>query len=242
MKKLWLIPTFAILAIGCNNATTAKTEDPKETVPSVTSKGPEATPAVDPASVPAELKHEGYEYYGLGAEKPINMEIVSSAGNAIQTGEQSVKLKSVEGGKAIYEITRTGQLGQQLGNMEVRVEKDAIYVHSSPIATVGEKDIELPASLAPGSTWKTRTIVKQDGQTMDVTNDFKVEGVEKLKTKVGEYDALLVTSKGSGTVQGQKLRMETQSWHVKGRGNIKTIMKTFDATNRANTITIQETK
>jgi hypothetical protein len=77
---------------------------------------------------------------------------------------------------------------------------------------------------------------------MDVTNDFKVEGVEKLKTKVGEYDALLVTSKGSGTVQGQKLRMETQSWHVKGRGNIKTIMKTFDATNRPNTITIQETK
>jgi hypothetical protein len=223
------------------------------TVKSVTSSASKSagsngaeTPAAAPGNqglenLPEELRHDGAAYYGIGNTEPVDMEIVTSTATGINSGTQTMRLKEMKDGKAVFTVERTGNLAQQLGGMEVRVEKDGVYVHSSPIATVGERDLELPADLTPGKTWTTTTKVDRESQKMDLKNTFKVAGVEPVTTKRSKYeDALLVTSVGEGTLSGSRVRIETRSWFVKGRGNIKTEMRLIDAANKAQTISIEE--
>jgi len=193
-------------------------------------------------SLPENLKSEGYSYYGLNYDKPMNMEVQASTNTAIQTGTQITKLKEIKDGKAIYSIERTGNLGELLGNMEVSLEPDGIYVKTSTKAKVGARDLELPAQMTTGREWTTKVLVDQAGQKMDVTNFFKIVGRESVKTPLGTYDSIVVTSTGVGTMNGQNIRMETKGWYVKDRGMVKAVLTNSNAAGQKGTITIQEAK
>ena len=243
----------ASFALGCsgNTVTPVKTSGEVTKGEPATGKDPvasekkaEETPVAigNPGELPADLKNEAYAYYGLGMTKPLVMEVTSSNQSGIQTGTQEAKLISVEDGKATYEIERTGNLGDLLGGMTVTLERDGIYVKSSTIAKVGKRDLELPNNLTPGSTWESSTTVDQPGKQLNVVNSFKVVGVQPLKTKAGSYQALLITSTGSGTVNGQNVKMQTKSWYVKDRGAVKAVLSTTSGSGQTSSVTVEESK
>lgn len=200
------------------------------------------TEAASASSIPAEFKHEGYEYYGLGNDQPIDMEVRLTGDSGVRTGSQITRFKSMDNGKAVYSIERTGGLTDLLGQMDVSLDPEGIFVKSSSVAKVGDRDVEMPASLAPGSTWEARTVVEQPGRELNVLVKFKVVGEENITTPVGKRTALRVDSVGDGTLQGKKVRMDSQSWYVKGFGMVKSILKYTGANSPASTITIQEAK
>jgi hypothetical protein len=122
--------------------------------------------------------------------------------------------------------------------MEVSLEPDGIYVKSSDVAKVGAHDLEFPNTLTPGYTWSSKTVVEQPEKLMDITNKFKVVGIQKLKGKAGPVDALLITSTGDGKILGKSVRMESKSWYVKGIGNVKAEMKTVDGKGKTESVSI----
>lgn len=199
-------------------------------------------PAID-IPLPESLKHQGYLFYGLANTKPMDLEVVSSTQSGVTTGTQTTRLVEVQGDKAIYQIERTGGLAMLMGNMEVSVEPTGIYVKSSDVAKVGERDLEIPADLKPGAAWTSRTVSEKAGSGFDVTNKFKVVGPKKVQTKKATYpDALLITSTGSGQLAGRKVTMDTKNWYVKGIGLVKSEMRTTEPGGKASTITFQESK
>lgn len=248
--KLSLLPLFvAALLVGCGQKSATEGSTTTSGTPTATtaSTGSETagatTGTTDPAPVadlPQELRHSAFEYYGLENTKPVDMVVEFSTQNQTMTGAQTTSFKEMKDGKAIYTIERTGQLAN-LGRQEVSLEKDGIYVTDSTIAKV-DHDLEMPSDLAPGKTWTSRTVVDNPGQKMDVKSTFKVVGTQKVKTKVSERDALLITASGEGTINTDKVRMESQSWYVKGLGAVKSIIKTTYPGGRVETVTIQESK
>ncbi|MDX2066109.1 MAG: hypothetical protein SFX74_10230 [Fimbriimonadaceae bacterium] len=227
--------TTSVKTVTTSSKSSAETGDKGGSAPAAS----DATGSL--SNLPEALRHDAAAYYGVGNPEPIDMEIVTSTETGINSGTQTMRLKETKDGVAIFAVERTGNLAAQLGAMEVRVEKDGVYVHSSGIAIVGDRDLELPADLAPGKTWSTNTRVDKEGQQMDLKNTFKVEGIEPVSTKRAKYpEALLVSSVGEGTLNKDRVRIETRSWFVKGRGNIKTEMRLIDAANKARTISIEE--
>ncbi len=197
-------------------------------------------PSPPVSQIPAELKHEGYAYYGLGFNSPMNMEIVTTGGGGTRTGSQTTTLKEMKNGAAIFSIERTGGLAE-LGSMEVRLEKSGIFVQSSPLAKIGPNDIEVPANLKLGTHWLSTSEIDKPGQKIKIVSTFKVVRSEKIKTKLAAYDALLITSTGTGTMNGEKISMDTKSWYVKDRGNVKAVIVTTTDKGKSNTVTMQET-
>jgi hypothetical protein len=226
-----LVAAMTVGISGCNSSTKA-----------VSPTGVKDSAEAPVAALPDNLKSEGYSYYGLGYAEPMNMEVQASTNPAIQTGTQITKLKEVKDGKAVFAIERTGNLGELLGNMEVSLEPDGVYVKSSSIADFGNRDLELPAQMTAGKEWSTKTVVNNAKQKMDVSNSFKIIGAEKVTTPVGSYDSILVTSTGVGTMNGQNIRMETKGWYVKDRGMVKAVLTNTDASGTKSVITIQEAR
>lgn len=204
---------------------------------------PNATPTETPKTstdIPVELKHAAYRYYGLSFDQPMNMEVVTTGNSGNRTGSQTTTLKKYKNGVAIYSVQRTGGLAD-LGSMEVRLEKSGIFVQSSPLAKIGPHDIEMPASLEPGTKWQSNSEIDNPGQKIKIDSTFRVVRFEKVTTKKGSYDALLISSTGSGMMNGDKIVMETRSWYVKDRGNVKAVITTKSAKGKVNTVTLQET-
>jgi hypothetical protein len=245
IRALWLL-AGATIVFGCTppastgeaSKTASKTEAPS--VPAEPARPGEASAKIE--EVPAELRHDGFEYYGLGNANPIDYEITTSANSGIITGSQFTRVLSTGDGKALFSIERTGQLGDLLGTSEVELTKDGVYVLKSTIAEIESPELELPARLTPGATWKSRTKVEQDGRAMDVTNEFRVVGTESVTTAAGTFPALLISSTGTGTLQGSKVRMDTKSWHVKGRGAVKQIVTSTPEKGPPQKVTLVETK
>jgi hypothetical protein len=223
---------------GCS----PKASEPKPAETKTTSTAPTPEAEKPKPVLPETLKSEAYRYYGLSNEKPLDMEVISRAQpGSTTTGAQLNTLSAVEGSVATYQISRTGNLQAQLGNMEVTLESDGIYVKSSDIAQVGKHDLEFPNTVTPGFKWSSRTQVTQPNREIDLTVDSKIVGVVKLKAKSGDVDALLVTSGGKGKVLGQPTRMESKSWFVKDVGMVRSEMKTSGEKGKSQTVTIRAT-
>ncbi len=249
MKRNLLLLALACLGlIGCQDAKTGVTTSGPTSSGSTPPTGTTgATGAAEPATrpspeaVPQELKHLGYEYYGLGNNKTMDMEVSISEPAKVITGAQTTVLKEIKDGKPIYAIERTGGL-TGLGEQTVRLEKDGIYLNSSSVATVGGKDVEMPSNPKMGDTWQNVTKVENGGTTMNVTSTVKVGGIEKVQTKAGSREGLLISASGSGTMQNEKVKMSSKTWYVKGVGAVKSVLTTTYPGGRVQTLTIQETK
>ena len=231
-----LLLAVSIAIVGCNNTAKTPAAGPTPT------KGGTDQKAENPtvASIPAELKKDAFDYYGLGNEQPIDMEVVQSGGATSTTGTQYVTLKEVKGGEAIFEIGRTGNL-EMYGTQTVTLNDKGVYLTSSTTADIEGDRLELPNDLTPGRTWKNHLKIKGERE-MDVVMNCKVVGVQKFTTKAGEREGLLITASGSGTLGGQKVTMDSKSWYVRGKGGLKSELVTTMPDGKKQIVTIQETK
>jgi hypothetical protein len=235
IKKLALLTVIAGLIIGCNAQ-----RAPVDNVAADTAGTVVEHPTIE--AIPAELKHEGFEYSGLGRTEPLAMEYVDSNNpDTTYTGAQRIVLKEIRDGRPIFSIEHSGNLSV-LGVREVGLEQDGIYTVSSSFSKVGERDMELPAQLEPGTTWETRTVVDQGEAQMDITTKRTVKGTESIKTKVGTRDALVVNGTATGSIRGEKANLESTEYYVRGVGVVKSTLVLRYNDGRTQTVTIQETE
>lgn len=242
MNKSILSLLVLAFAFGCGPKTASTTTTSGTGASGTTATAPEVQkPTLD--EVPAEIKHEGFQYYGLGNLKPIDMEL-TAPNIPLQTGGISAELEKIEGATAQFKVSRTGALAETLGDETVMVDKTGIYLIGTSIGTITPaKSLAMPASLTPGKTWKVQNkIVQNSGQEMVEVSTYKIEGVRDLKTKTGTEKALLVTSTGTATVKngGQTIKSTHTSkyWYVKGIGSVQVEMtlKTPGAPDRSVTL------
>ncbi len=243
LRPLFFLPLAVLVAAGCS---------PKDPVTPVASSGnaptnaPDVnitppTVALDRSQIPAELKNDAYEYFGLGSEKPVDMQVVVSSEPGVKTGTVTTTLTEVKDGKAVFTIERTGGL-IQLGTQKVTLQKEGIYVTESTDAVLDSPQLELSSNLKPGSTWSSKLKVDKPGSKMELATTYTVKGIEKFRTQKGPREGLLVLAKGSGTANGQPITFESREWYVKGVGGVKAVLVTKMKGGQSQTITIEETK
>ncbi len=195
------------------------------------------------SSVPADLKHEAFDYYGLENLAPMEFEVVSTALTTVESGTATTTLSAVEGGVAKFITARTGTLSQ-MGDEEVEVRKDGVYNTKIGGHPIEPAQLVLPVDLAVGKTWTTSGKVTaqtpQGLKTFDQKFSYRVVGPEKVKTKAGEFDSLKVLANGTITLDGKKNQSEVVAWYVKRMGTVKMEIKSTGA--QKVTMSIQATK
>lgn len=241
---LALVAVFGLGAYGCQPSSDKPGDRPATEASSA--EGGEAKPAETTneapkpnlAGLPADLKHAGYEYYGLNNASPVELEIVS--GTQVHTGTQTTTLEKIEDGKASFHVDRTGGLAM-LGSGDYSLEKDGVYAVGSSLGTVS-RSIELPADVAPGKTWTVDFKLEASGSDLQYKATMKAVAVEKVKTKAGTFDAIRIESAGPGTHNGKPIKMTMKGWYAKGQGAVKMEMTITDETGKTNSTTIERVK
>ena len=192
-------------------------------------------PGLDLAKIPADLKGDAYEYYGLGRAEPIKMTVNQNGTDEAAT--QTVKLTSVENGVATFKISNDGGLSR-LGEVIVSLDKKGIKVVSVNGVKADADTFELPSGLSKGKTWP----FKLTSGDLKLTGTNVVSGTESVTTTVGTYkDALLVVSTATGKQSGQKVQLKSKQWLVKGRGQVKAEITNVSGKTKQ-TVTMAESK
>lgn len=175
--------------------------------------------------VPAELRNDAYDYYGLGNKAPIDLQMVSTYGG-LQMGTRVTRLVKVANGQATFEIEHTGGL-ERLGVSTYVLTMAGLYAEKISIGTFTPGNrIEVPARLTPGAKWGGPITLKLNtGQTIKTNLIYQVVGPEKIKTKAGTFDSMLVKATSVGTTNGKKANEAIKIWLVKGVGPVKIEMK-----------------
>jgi hypothetical protein len=225
MTKLhWLLGCVLVVALGCG-----KTEDKVSTQAPVAPSGDTAQTAPETkgpsvSEVPTSLKTDAFDYYGLGSDKPVDFEMVGSGGT--KTGARIVTLKSVNGDKAVFEVQFTGGL-DQLGTTEYSLEPGGLFATKSSIGTLKDThQLEVPAKLDVGVTWKSKVeATLTDNTQLKSDQIYKVVKREQVTTKAGKFDALRIDVTGNSQVGSQKTKDDLKIWLVKGVGPIKMDIK-----------------
>ena len=243
-RLLALLPLCLLVIAGCNpkTAVEGKTDNPPKTDKSVNVGGLDETtrPAAN-QTVPAELMHEGYEYYGLGNTSPVEM-VIRIPDQEARTGTQQIELKELKEGKAIYSIKRTGGL-EALGDEEVLLTKDGIFAYKAGTELIKPQKLELPGVITPGRKWPTDSqFTGPNGNSLKQKSTTKIVGMEKTKTPSGEVDALVVSESGSFSQQGVTTPVTARMWLVKGKGVVKLEVKTKPQGGAEQTLVIEVTK
>lgn len=238
------------LCFGCGPKDASTTAVNSEKAPSgqtqpLTSKETGAPVAPD---LPANLQHDGYRYDGLSRTDPSNFLVtITNAAGAQEplTGAQSVSFEGMDGGNAKFVIRRTGAL-ESMGSEHVQVDPKGVTIVSTSPGQLDGTPIEMPANVSVGSTWKTDykvTLPKSaqlpNGGTSEDHSTFKVVSNEKVTTKAGTFDALLVESNGNDILNGQPVTLHTKTWYVKDRGPVKIVLETKQPNNQTGTMTIE---
>ncbi len=219
------IMVAAFCATACQKPTDTANTEPTKPTPGQ-SQSAAQTSTMPP--VPAELQNDAYHYYGLSRKAPATYLVTIDKGSP-QTGTETVTYKGMEGGKAKFSIERTGAL-EQLGSEDVALDDKGVTILATNPGKLEGNPIDMPAKLTPGTSWKTdyKVTLDQNGSTT-VTEDhstFKVVGTQKVTTKEGTFDAILVESEGKDSLNSQSFDLKTQSWYVKDRGPVKITVTT----------------
>ncbi len=256
MNSRW-IALLLLAAAACAPKSTASKgadlEDPsgdKSTVEHVDRQGagpvvpgtPKTQDAKPIGEVPASAKTDGYEYFGLAYNKPLDFELKNTSGTT-KTGSQTTSYEGVKDGNASFVINRTGGLVDYGETDHVISTPEGVFTISTSSGKMAAKHLELPAKLGPGVTWKSNIdLTTVDGQRTQSEDRSKVVGTEQVKTQGGTFDALLVTAEGDATIGGQKGKTQSKTWYVKGRGAVKYELTITPAGKAPVTVTLEETK
>lgn len=240
MKNAKIVLFFLpLLVIGCQGLTPPATSTAGGVKPDPVS---DTAPPKQAEAMPDSLKHEGYRYYGLSSSAPINLQVTGTTLDGVMTGSQTKKFKAMNGPSAVFTIDRTGKLVETIGGQqEVEVRPDGIYATTVQGEKVEPPQLELPAVLTAGKTWKVNSSFNSTGGKIDMKADFKVLKQEKIKTKAGVFDAWRIQSSGQYTTSGQKMNVKIDTWYVDGMGEVKMVMA-VDSPGNKGTMTVEATK
>jgi hypothetical protein len=231
MKPVFFLPIALVLLAGCGDKGASAANG------AASSDTNSATEVAKTPEVPAELKTDAFEYYGLGRTEPMKLAIKQS-GQPDKVGSQTFKLVKVENGVAEYNLESSDEL-VGLDTASFKVEKGGIRAASNATISSDQSTWELPAGLTPGKTWDIKTTADS---VMKMTGTNKVVGTQAVTTPVATYnDALLITVNATGTQGGRSFKLNSKLWLVKGRGTVKTEIESIDGKN-TNKIVMEEVK
>ncbi len=192
--------------------------------------------------VPADLRHEAFEYYGLGAGKEVEFKVVASNRSEPMTGGMSISLAEVKDAEAKFRVTYSGALAPQ-GRQELVLKKDGIYVVRIADNALPAPILELPAQLTPGKTWKTAVSIDlPSGQKAEIERRFKIIGPAKVKVQAGEFSAIKIQGTGTTVVDADRYSSTVTGWYVKGRGAVKVVDDSKKPDGTKLTVTIEAVK
>jgi hypothetical protein len=238
-----------VLLAGCGQSgskgseTSATAQPERPTTPGIAGKSEsEAAPARPLSEIPASLKHDAYEYFGLGNPQPLTYQITSTAPGAQPvTGTQTVRFTGMENGEARFSITRTDGMAS-LGDAEMAVTDKGVEMIRSSVGDMGGRKLELPRGLSVGKSWKDKSSFDAQGRKMSMEGTYKVAKMETVETPAGKFDALKIEANAKVTLDGQKGTMKMDSWWVKGLGSVKITVENTMAGGTKNAVTIVLTK
>lgn len=176
------------------------------------------TPA--PLEVPEELQNDAYAYSGLGHGAPLTFAMTGGAGDDDEV-VQEIALTEVKDGAAIFTVRRTGILGQ-FGAETLKLDANGLSLVGYERAQLSAPALNVPATLEIGRKWESTVDLKADsGQAAKVTMTMRSVRLEKVKTKGGEFDTLLVAGEGVVTSGDVTSKVEVKQWMAKGLGIVK---------------------
>lgn len=219
----------AILA-ACAPTETAMPDAQGGKPPTATSGEPKApetvseeAPGKSTADIPAELKTDGYAYFGLENSKEQTFVQKGGAASEAEAGQQTIYLGLVDG-EHTFKTVRTGA-SAAIGDSELVVRKDGLYTSKVGGSKLDKLSLEVPADLKVGSSWRSNSSfkIKMDGADKVVSQNmtFKAVAIEKVKTKVGDFDAIKVVGNGTMTVGDRKGQNQSTMWFVKDVGLVR---------------------
>lgn len=175
------------------------------------------------SAVPADLASlPCYKYYGLGSPTQ-DISITFSNGNSKLSGTVSMHLKKVENGVAKYVVSRSGDLGQKLGNDYIELRKDGIYDVGNSLITLQHPILDLPANPKDGTQWSSDGTSQLGGQSIRQVISFTAKSNQKEKIGGLMQTALLITGKGTETQGGKTSDLTIKLYCVPELGQIKQV-------------------
>jgi len=239
MRRFTSLIIFAALTLGlfaCNNS-------PKG-VPTPEKPGETGTTGTtEPApkqEVPANLKHEGYQYYGLDVEAEQTYDF--DYNGTKRQGMQKETYNGLTDGKPRFTIERAEALSN-LGTDVVEVREDGVYMISSREQTLETPMLALPAKMEIGKTWEiTEKLKDMNGNEVVLKASNKIQGQEKVTTPAGTFDCLIVSMTGTLVNQGKTQKVEGKTWYAAGTGTVKLTVSTNGADGKPSNYTITLSK
>lgn len=234
MKKLAplsILAALLILTVGCAPEAKKETPEPAATTGGTEDGSTTVTKKSDAEDVGDELRHEAYQYYGLGNTKVLVYDLTMNG--ATEEGRQEVNYQGMVESVPTYVINRTGSLSQ-LGNETLQLKSDGVLLSSTTMGDLNEPVIALPADVAVGKAWSdTRVITRVDGKVLEMTSNYKVEKSEKVTTPAGDFETLVIVSDGTIKHDGKTEPFRGQIYHAKGIGTVKLSISTGAANSDA---------
>ncbi|MBL8086785.1 MAG: hypothetical protein JNM85_01785 [Chthonomonas sp.] len=217
----FLLLTAIAVAAGC----TKKQSAPMPPVDAANKPTEAATGAPTGDTLPAELQNDAYAYYGLGAAKSMYYSVKTRTGQPARSTEEdgavTVKLDSVKDGKALYSMTRM-DLGVLDSTDTIELSSEGVKVIASDESKFDVPTLDLPAKIEVGKSWPVKTSFKSPtGEQLTLDGTMKIDRIQKVKVKAGEYDTIAVVLDATITVGAQKGVAKGTSWYAKNVGLIK---------------------
>lgn len=242
-RFLTLLALSALALAGCNQPAKpgAQGAEPANSAQGTLAAGDNAAkpPVASVDDIPANLKTDAYDYYGLACTKTLTYKFTRT-GQPDATGTQKVVYKGVSDGNPTFVIDRSGDLAI-LQNEEDITKADGVYTTFAVGSKIDPPMLALPAKLDVGYSWTTdRTVQGQDGKPvkMDITN--KIVGKEKLTVAAGEFDCYKITT--TGQITSDKARPVTgTTWFAPGYGAVKLVLNMKDSSGPDKVDTIELT-
>lgn len=208
---------LSVLACGPREPKTAPAEE-KTTAASSPQK--EAPPAPEArVEVPLELRNEAYRLYGLARTEPLRYELERTGMAAVQ-GEESIRVIEVKDGVARLEVQRTGGLAD-LGTDTYTLDRTGLKVVGTSMGEVIRPSLVMPADAKVGSSWTSSLEIDAAGTRVQMELEYRIPRSEKVTTKAGEYEALLVVATGRAKAGETENRVNARAWFVRDKGLVK---------------------
>ncbi len=248
------LPLFALslVVVGCSGSTTtpstttppptATSEKPADATgkdaPVAEVKTPPSAEKPKLESLAANLKHEGYEYYGLGSTTPLKMVLIQGARTL--KGAQETELEEVKPEGAVFRQAWTEDLTVN-GTSKVRVTPEGVFTIDAKGQTLSPPQLEMPAKITPGYSWTSHTKMKLDDQMIEST-DSKIVGIKTITVGKKAHTALLVTRASKVVIGGKKKVISSMEYYEKGIGPIKVVFTVSGGGDPVQTFSMEHTE
>lgn len=186
--------------------------------------------------VPENLKHEGYQYYGLDVKEEQTYDF--DLNGSKRQGMQKETYLGLTDGKPRFSIERAEALSN-LGTDVVEVREDGVYMISSREQTLETPMLALPSKMEIGKTWEiTEKLKDVNGDEVTLKASNKIDGQEKITTPAGTFDCLAVSMSGTLVTKGKTQKVSGKTWYAAGTGTVKLTVNTTGSDGKPTNYTI----